>query len=132
MKSKLKIIFLFLLFSFNSFAQQSEQDKKMAWWREARFGMFIHWGPYAVWGGDFSAPFGCYGSAFSERIEDVHFIKRIHEIIGTPNLSFCIKRNRVARRSLVILIYRFTARGIFRIVGIMQKHIFRFRTASYS
>ena len=48
MKSKLKIIFLFLLFSFNSFAQQSEQDKKMAWWREARFGMFIHWGPYAV------------------------------------------------------------------------------------
>ena len=36
MKSKLKIIFLFLLFSFNSFAQQSEQDKKMAWWREAR------------------------------------------------------------------------------------------------
>ena len=44
MKSKLKIIFLFLLFSFNSFAQQSEQDKKMAWWREARFGMFIHWG----------------------------------------------------------------------------------------
>ena len=35
MKSKLKIIFLFLLFSFNSFAQQSEQDKKMAWWREA-------------------------------------------------------------------------------------------------
>lgn len=53
MKSKLKIIFLFLLFSFNSFAQQSEQDKKMAWWREARFGMFIHWGPYAVWGGDY-------------------------------------------------------------------------------
>ena len=26
---------------------------KMAWWREARFGMFIHWGPYAVLGGDF-------------------------------------------------------------------------------
>jgi alpha-L-fucosidase len=23
----------------------------MAWWREARFGMFIHWGPYAVLGG---------------------------------------------------------------------------------
>ena len=52
MKSKLKIIFLFLLFSFNSFAQQSEQDKKMAWWREARFGMFIHWGPYSIFGGE--------------------------------------------------------------------------------
>ncbi|GAB4427013.1 MAG: hypothetical protein OHK0039_45160 [Bacteroidia bacterium] len=23
-------------------------DQRMAWWREARFGMFIHWGPYAV------------------------------------------------------------------------------------
>lgn len=30
-------------------------DARMAWWREARFGMFIHWGVYAVpageWGG---------------------------------------------------------------------------------
>lgn len=24
------------------------QDERMAWWREARFGMFIHWGLYAV------------------------------------------------------------------------------------
>ena len=24
------------------------QNKKMDWWREARFGMFIHWGVYAV------------------------------------------------------------------------------------
>lgn len=23
-------------------------DKRMEWWREARFGMFIHWGVYAV------------------------------------------------------------------------------------
>lgn len=28
-----------------------EQNKKMAWWRDAHFGMFIHWGPYAQWGG---------------------------------------------------------------------------------
>jgi len=27
---------------------QAEQDARMAWWREARFGMFIHWGLYAV------------------------------------------------------------------------------------
>ena len=25
-----------------------ERDKRMAWWREAKFGMFIHWGVYAV------------------------------------------------------------------------------------
>ena len=29
-------------------AQTGESDKRMEWWREARFGMFIHWGVYAV------------------------------------------------------------------------------------
>jgi len=33
----------------------AERDARMAWWREARFGMFIHWGAYAqlagVWDG---------------------------------------------------------------------------------
>ena len=27
---------------------QAQHDARMAWWREARFGMFIHWGAYAV------------------------------------------------------------------------------------
>ena len=27
------------------------QDERMAWWREARFGMFIHWGIYSALGG---------------------------------------------------------------------------------
>ena len=27
---------------------KAERDQRMAWWREARFGMFIHWGLYAV------------------------------------------------------------------------------------
>ena len=26
----------------------ADRDARMQWWREARFGMFIHWGPYAV------------------------------------------------------------------------------------
>ncbi len=26
----------------------AERDERMAWWREARFGMFIHWGVYSV------------------------------------------------------------------------------------
>ncbi|HPZ84032.1 MAG TPA: alpha-L-fucosidase, partial [Thermogutta sp.] len=28
-----------------------ERDGRMKWWREARFGMFIHWGIYAIPGG---------------------------------------------------------------------------------
>jgi alpha-L-fucosidase len=32
-------------------AETPEQfDKRMAWWREARFGMFIHWGPVSLKG----------------------------------------------------------------------------------
>lgn len=27
---------------------KEEKDARMAWWRDARFGMFIHWGVYAV------------------------------------------------------------------------------------
>ena len=30
-----------------------ERDARMAWWREARFGMFIHWGLYAVLAGEY-------------------------------------------------------------------------------
>lgn len=36
--------------------QASSKDVRMKWWREARFGMFIHWGLYAVpagmWNGE--------------------------------------------------------------------------------
>lgn len=28
--------------------QSTNRDKRMEWWREARFGMFIHWGVYSV------------------------------------------------------------------------------------
>jgi alpha-L-fucosidase len=30
-----------------------ERDQRMKWWREARFGMFIHWGLYAVPAGEY-------------------------------------------------------------------------------
>jgi alpha-L-fucosidase len=32
-------------------AQQLPKDERMQWWREARFGMFIHWGVYAQFAG---------------------------------------------------------------------------------
>jgi len=53
------ICVLMLLFGCNSKPVQPEkdettkkQDEKMEWWREARFGMFIHWGLYAVPAGE--------------------------------------------------------------------------------
>ena len=47
------IVFLFL-FTLNEqvFGAESKMensnDERMEWWREARFGMFIHWGLYSI------------------------------------------------------------------------------------
>ena len=30
-----------------------QREQRMAWWREARFGMFVHWGVYSVTGGEY-------------------------------------------------------------------------------
>lgn len=51
---KLLCIALFTTLAFAASAQgvhkesKAERDARMKWWREARFGMFIHWGLYAV------------------------------------------------------------------------------------
>src|ERR1017187_1404102 len=53
---KMKWIAVFLLLSLmGSFAAaqpDAEPEKRIAWWREARFGMFIHWGVYSVPAGE--------------------------------------------------------------------------------
>ena len=61
---KLSLVFLaclFLLTSVNCAAPkpasyhnepQEEKNLRMSWWREARFGMFIHWGLYAIPAGE--------------------------------------------------------------------------------
>jgi alpha-L-fucosidase len=47
--TKSSVIFLTVLFLISPlYAQQKSSDEKMKWWRDARFGMFIHWGVYAV------------------------------------------------------------------------------------
>ncbi len=58
MKNILYVVSLFLVIS-SCVSKQTPldagidaQNKKMEWWREARFGMFIHWGLYAVPGGE--------------------------------------------------------------------------------
>lgn len=32
----------------------TQRDARMAWWREARFGMFVHFGAYSVYGGEYN------------------------------------------------------------------------------
>ena len=54
MKKILSII-LTLTLSATVFAQplpkKLEHNEKMAWSRNAKFGMFVHWGPYCLYGG---------------------------------------------------------------------------------
>ncbi len=48
------LVFVCFLLGTPLFAQQTaERDQRMRWWREARFGMFIHWGIYAVPAGEY-------------------------------------------------------------------------------
>ena len=58
-----------LLFALQVVAQSEtklKHDARMEWWREARFGMFIHWGLYAVPAGEWSGKTG-YGEWIRSR-----------------------------------------------------------------
>lgn len=48
MKKNLLFLFILLIAYINVSAQQLSKDERMEWWREARFGMFIHWGVYSI------------------------------------------------------------------------------------
>ena len=53
MKKTIIALTVLLLLGQNIIAQKElSKDERMAWWREARFGMFIHWGVYAVPAGE--------------------------------------------------------------------------------
>jgi alpha-L-fucosidase len=53
-----KLLLLFIIiFASAAHAQQPEskadRDKRMGWWRDDTFGMFIHWGAYSVLAGEY-------------------------------------------------------------------------------
>ena len=54
------LLFLLLLLATDLFAQKNflvetkeERDARMQWWRDATFGMFIHWGAYSIPAGEY-------------------------------------------------------------------------------
>ncbi|MEI8087298.1 MAG: alpha-L-fucosidase, partial [Paludibacter sp.] len=55
MRTKITFLVLFTFIYLVGYAQNkptnTSQNPKMQWWSEARFGMFIHFGVYAQWGG---------------------------------------------------------------------------------
>jgi len=55
MKRLLLIIFLTFLI-FNAFSQETEAQyhQRMKWWDDCRLGMFLHWGVYSTFGGEYN------------------------------------------------------------------------------
>jgi len=53
MKKSILFLLLFLFSLQFSYSQETlaQRNERMEWWREARFGMFIHWGVYAQMAG---------------------------------------------------------------------------------
>ena len=50
-KHLLTIAITFLIFPIiaqSSMQPAAQNDKRMQWWKDAKFGMFIHWGIYSV------------------------------------------------------------------------------------
>ena len=48
------MFYAFARMSFFRLAQTNMASQRMEWWREARFGMFIHWGVYSVPAGTYN------------------------------------------------------------------------------
>ncbi|MDP4290969.1 MAG: alpha-L-fucosidase [Bacteroidota bacterium] len=62
---KLILLFIGLVFcaQFISAQKDPTKEERMKWWREARFGMFIHWGVYSVPGGVYKGHEMLHGGA---------------------------------------------------------------------
>ncbi|HPT21716.1 MAG TPA: alpha-L-fucosidase [Bacteroidales bacterium] len=47
------LIFVFMVSGVAKTQQKPSDDERLAWWNEARFGMFITWGVYSMYGGEY-------------------------------------------------------------------------------
>lgn len=59
----LSILIQLLLIQSISATSRPPVDERIQWWQEARFGMFIHWGVYAMYGGVYKGHRQAFGDA---------------------------------------------------------------------
>lgn len=52
--SYLLLILILTTSSITTIGQQNQNDTRKEWWRDARYGMFIHWGAYSVSAGEWN------------------------------------------------------------------------------
>ena len=63
MKKNLVLLLALICAAQSLFSQEISKDERMKWWREARFGMFIHWGVYAQFAGVYNGHEQQHGGA---------------------------------------------------------------------
>lgn len=66
-------------------ASMKNHDQRIAWWREARFGCFIHWGVYSTFGGEWNGkPFKGYAEHMmrSQKIPRAVYAEKVVSIFN--------------------------------------------------
>jgi len=53
----------------------TQRDARMKWWRDARFGLFIHWGLYSVPAGEWQGKTNC-----GERTLEIEWFERKEQL----------------------------------------------------
>jgi alpha-L-fucosidase len=76
----MKIIYLTLIMalSLQGAELDAERDARMQWWREARFGMFVHWGLYS----------GLAGTWKGKKVADQGGMEWIQQRVGTDTYTY--------------------------------------------
>ena len=71
----------------------AQRDARMKWWREARFGMFIHWGVYSV-------PAGIYDGKQIPGIGEWIMNRGEIPVARVPRIREAIRSGEIQRRRL--------------------------------
>lgn len=64
----------------------ADRDRRMAWWREARFGMFVHWGLYSPAGGQWDG-----------KVYPQHYAEWIQNWAKVPSAEYAAKMKPLFR-----------------------------------
>lgn len=78
------------------------QDEKMEWWRDARFGMFVHWGLYSIaageWDGEVNTGYGQEWIQYHKGIPTAEY-ERVLRPQFKPKADFATEWAKLAKES---------------------------------
>lgn len=78
------------------------QDEKMEWWREARFGMFVHWGLYSIaageWNGEVNTGYGQEWIQYHKSIPTAEY-ERVLRPQFNPKANFATEWAKLAKEA---------------------------------